>query len=119
MGNKKVTGIVLLVVGIVLVILSLAADKIGIGRAPGFGYWQSLGSVVGAFVAAAGFHMTSGNQKLTGILLLVGGVLLLVVALAANMIGLSANVGFGYNKIIAAVAGIVAAVVGYIMFSRK
>jgi hypothetical protein len=119
MGNKKVTGIVLLIVGIVVTAVSLTADKIGIGRVPGFGYWQSLGSVVGAFVAAAGFHMTSGNRKLTGILLLAGGGVLLVASLFADVIGLGAAPGFGYNQIIGSVAGVVAVAVGYFMAFRK
>lgn len=119
MGNSKVIGIVLLVVGVVLMIVSLAADRIGIGGAPGFGYKQSLGSVVGAFVTAAGFYLASGNRKLTGTLLLAGGAILLVVSLIADMIGLGVNAGFGYNQMIGSVTGVIAAVIGFVLFSRK
>ena len=119
MGNKKVIGIVLLVIGIVLMIVSLAADRIGIGSTPVFGYWQSLGSVVGGFVTAIGFYLASGNRKLTGILLLIGGAILLIGSLTADMIGLGTSAGFGYDQIIGAMAGIVAAVAGFVLFSRK
>jgi hypothetical protein len=58
MGNNKKIGIALLVVGIVLLLLSLAADVIGIG-APGFGYNQIAGIIIGAIVAIAGFVLYS------------------------------------------------------------
>ncbi len=118
MGNGKVIGYVLLVVGIILMILSFVADRIGIGGTPGFGYWQGLAGAAGGFAAAAGFYFVSGNRKLTGILLLVGGILLLILSLTADMIGFGAA-GFGYNQIIGAVAGFIAAVVGFVLFSRK
>jgi hypothetical protein len=54
MGGKKTTGIVLLVVGIVVLLLSLAADPIGIGSHPGFGYYQIAGAIVGAILAVVG-----------------------------------------------------------------
>lgn len=50
---KKV-GIVLLVVGIIVLVLSLLLDVIGIGRAPGFGYYQIGGIIIGAIVAIVG-----------------------------------------------------------------
>lgn len=55
MGNKKTIGIVLLVVGIILLVLSLTADMIGIGGAPGFGYRQLMGSVAGVVIAVVGY----------------------------------------------------------------
>ena len=57
--NKKNLGIALLVIGIVVLILSLAADMIGIGGAPGFGTKQILGAVAGVVVAAVGFFLYS------------------------------------------------------------
>jgi hypothetical protein len=57
--NKKTLGIILLLVGIVLVILSLAADMIGIGGSAGFGYKQIAGTVVGVVVAVAGYLLIS------------------------------------------------------------
>lgn len=53
--NKKTIGIVLLAGGVILLIGSLAADVIGIGGAPGFGYKQIVGAVVGVIAAVAGF----------------------------------------------------------------
>jgi hypothetical protein len=57
--NKKNLGIALLVVGIVVLLLSLAADMIGIGGAPGFGYKQILGAVAGVVAAVVGFVLYS------------------------------------------------------------
>jgi uncharacterized membrane protein len=55
MGNKKTIGIALLVVGVIVLIVSLAADPIGIGGADGFGYKQIVGAIVGVIVAIVGF----------------------------------------------------------------
>lgn len=59
MGNKKTVGIVLLVVGIILLIVSLTADYIGIGGTPGIGYKQILGAIAGAVVAVVGYVLMS------------------------------------------------------------
>ncbi len=59
MGNKKTIGIVLVVVGILLLILSLAADAIGIGGSPGIGYKQILGAVAGVVIAVVGYVLMS------------------------------------------------------------
>lgn len=53
MGGKKTAGIVLLVIGIVILLLSLLAYPIGIGG-PGFGPYQIAGTVVGAVVTIVG-----------------------------------------------------------------
>lgn len=54
MGNMKTIGIILMVVGIVLLVLSLTADMIGIGGAPGFGIKQIAGSIGGGVIAVVG-----------------------------------------------------------------
>ena len=59
MSNKKSIGIALLVVGVVLLIGSLAADAVGIGGAIGFGYKQIIGAVAGVIVAVVGFVLYS------------------------------------------------------------
>ena len=41
--------------GVFLVLISLFADQMGLGRSPGFGWRQILGVVVGALVILAGF----------------------------------------------------------------
>ncbi|MDH4137125.1 MAG: hypothetical protein OEW09_10485 [Anaerolineae bacterium] len=58
MGGKKIAGIVLLVVGIVVLLLSLIADPIGIGGWPGFGRDQIVGAIVGAIVTVVGLVLT-------------------------------------------------------------
>ena len=59
MSNKKSIGIALLVVGVVLLIGSLAADAIGIGGVAGFGYKQIIGAIAGVIVAIVGFVLYS------------------------------------------------------------
>jgi len=55
MGNVKAVGIVLLVIGIAILVLSLIADPIGIGHGNArFGYKQILGVIVGAIVTVGG-----------------------------------------------------------------
>ena len=58
MGGKKTAGIVLLVVGIILLLLSLLADPIGVGGSPGFGRDQMLGTIAGAVVTVVGLVLT-------------------------------------------------------------
>ena len=59
MGNNKTIGVVLLVAGVVLLIISLAADAIGLGEAGAFGYKQIIGAVAGVIVAVVGFVLYS------------------------------------------------------------
>ena len=54
MGTKKKIGIALLIVGIVFLIISVAADAIGLGHDPGFGNQQITGTAAGAIVAIVG-----------------------------------------------------------------
>ena len=46
--------VILLIVGIVLFLISLAADAVGIGEGTGIGWKQITGAVVGVIVAAVG-----------------------------------------------------------------
>jgi len=50
---KRTLGIVSVLVGVVLLLVSLTADYIGLG-APGFGSHQIIGAAAGAIVALAG-----------------------------------------------------------------
>jgi hypothetical protein len=52
--SKRTIGVVLLVAGVLIFLISAAADPLGIGGAPGIGWKQILGMVVGVAVAAAG-----------------------------------------------------------------
>ena len=56
-SNKKTAGLVLLVLGIVVLVLSLVADSIGMGGWPGLGSQQIAGAVGGALVAVVGLLM--------------------------------------------------------------
>ena len=57
--NNKQLGIALLVIGVIILLLSLLATSIGIGGAPGFGYKQIAGTVVGAIIAIVGYVLFS------------------------------------------------------------
>ena len=59
MGNKKTMGIALLAVGVIVLIVSLAADAVGLGEAGAFGYKQIIGVVAGVIVAVVGFVLYS------------------------------------------------------------
>jgi hypothetical protein len=52
--DAKALNIVLLVVGIVLIVVFAGADVIGVGSAPGFGWKQITGTVIGAVLCAVG-----------------------------------------------------------------
>jgi len=55
MERKKIAGIVLLVIGAIILVLSLTADLVGIGVNPAvFGYRQIIGTIVGVIVIVAG-----------------------------------------------------------------
>jgi len=56
--SKKTAGIVALVVGTVILVVSLAIDLIGVGASPGFGPVQTAGTIVGAIVIALGLFLT-------------------------------------------------------------
>ena len=45
------------VVGLLLLLLSLVADRIGLGASPGVGWKQLVGAVVGLVLAGAGAVM--------------------------------------------------------------
>ena len=57
------------------------------------------------------------NKRTIGIALLAVGVVLLIGSLAADVLGGAS--GFGYKQIIGAVAGVIVAVVGFVLYSRK
>ena len=58
MRGKRIAGIVLLTVGILILVLSLGVDIIWIGRTPGFGPYQIGGTIVGAIVMIVGAVLT-------------------------------------------------------------
>jgi hypothetical protein len=59
MGARKTIGIVLLVVGIIVLLVSLFADTLGLGgSSPVFGPYQIAGTIVGVIVALVGLVLT-------------------------------------------------------------
>ena len=50
----KTVGTVLLVLGVALAVVSVLADTLGLGGAPGFGYKQIAGLAAGVVIAAVG-----------------------------------------------------------------
>ena len=52
--SKRTIGIVLIIIGVVLAIVSLAADAIGIGSYPGINWAQIVGAAVGIIIALVG-----------------------------------------------------------------
>ena len=54
MARKRTIALVLLIVGIVVLIISVAPDAIGLGGSPGFGHNQMAGTAAGAIVAIVG-----------------------------------------------------------------
>jgi len=45
---------ILLIAGIIILLISLIADTLGVGREPGFGYLQISGTIIGAVVIVLG-----------------------------------------------------------------
>lgn len=56
--SKKNLGLLLIVGGLILLVLSLGADIFGIGAEAGFGWKQLTGTVVGLAAFGYGFWMT-------------------------------------------------------------
>jgi hypothetical protein len=65
--SQKTIGVILIVVGVVLLVVSLAADQLGIGAGGGIGGKQLAGAAVGIIVAVAGgwlvWRKPSGAKK--------------------------------------------------------
>jgi hypothetical protein len=52
--SKKTLGIVLMIAGVVVIIVSFAANAIRLGTAPGLGLMQALGAVAGVIILVIG-----------------------------------------------------------------
>ena len=53
--------VILLVVGVLLFVVSLAADAIGICEGTGIGWKQITGAVIGGVIAAIGLYRLRGS----------------------------------------------------------
>jgi hypothetical protein len=62
--SKKTIGIVLIVLGVILVLISFGADLLGIGSG-GFGYKQILGVAIGVIAAAVGIWLAMSKPTPT------------------------------------------------------
>ena len=54
MASRSGWSRLMLVAGLLLALVSLFADRIGVGRSPGFGWQQTLGFLVGAALVVLG-----------------------------------------------------------------
>ncbi|MCJ7696301.1 MAG: hypothetical protein MUO40_12885 [Anaerolineaceae bacterium] len=61
--SKKTIGLILLVAGHLLAIVSLIADYIGLGTSYGINWAQIVGVTVGAVVAVVGLWLMLKNSK--------------------------------------------------------
>ena len=52
--DPKQRGVVLLVVGGLLILIAATADPLGVGGAPGFGWKQITGVIIGVALVVAG-----------------------------------------------------------------
>jgi hypothetical protein len=61
--SKRTTGIGLIVFGVILLIVSLAADALGIGGAAGMGWKQLTGAGIGVIAAIVGVWWLRGEKN--------------------------------------------------------
>lgn len=63
MNVKRTLGTALLVAGVIIVIISVAADYIGMGAFPAFGYKQIIGAIVGIVMIVVGSALLPRRAK--------------------------------------------------------
>ena len=61
--SKRTMGYLLIVLGAVVLVISLTADSLGIGGAPGIGWKQLTGAGVGLIVMIYGIWLASRKAK--------------------------------------------------------
>jgi len=61
--SKKPLAVILLLIGLVVLVLSVAADTVGLGPNPGFGWKQIVGAVIGVLIALSG--VIAGKSRST------------------------------------------------------
>ena len=49
--------------GVLLVLISAFADRLGLGRHQGFGWLQEVGVIIGLLVIMAGFYSRRGRSR--------------------------------------------------------
>jgi hypothetical protein len=63
--SKRTIGIILIAIGVILAIVSIAADAFGIGSGNGIGPRQILGTVVGVLIALGGVWLARSKEGQT------------------------------------------------------
>ena len=61
MASMRGSGLIFIVIGLVIALLSATADLTGLGEGPGFGLWQTGGVFIGGLVLVAGLLL--GRRK--------------------------------------------------------
>jgi hypothetical protein len=61
--SRKNTSMIVMIVGAILLVLSLAADSVGIGSYPGFHGAQIAGVVIGLVVLVVGYFIQRSAGK--------------------------------------------------------
>jgi hypothetical protein len=61
--DRRRMGYLAVAIGAVLLVVSAAADPLGIGEGGGFGWKQVVGVIVGAAIAAAGGWLVYGRGR--------------------------------------------------------
>jgi hypothetical protein len=61
--NKRTVGFILIVIGAVGLVVSLAADLLGIGTYPGINGAQWLGAIIGLIVALVGGWLVRSKEE--------------------------------------------------------
>lgn len=112
MERSRSNGILLVVAGAALALISAFGDEIGLG-APGWGWAQGLGAFVGSLIVLAGVYLT----KFDGKYITAAGIAMVVFLLAWDKFGLGGP-GFGCGHAIALFTGLGVACIG-IYFIRK
>ena len=59
--SKRVIGYALIILGVCILVVSFAADILGIGSVSGFGWKQAMGAIVGNLCALGGVWLISYN----------------------------------------------------------
>ena len=59
--SKRMLGVVFIILGVIVLIISLAADALGIGTVTGIGWKQILAAIIGALVALLGVLLAFRN----------------------------------------------------------
>ena len=61
--SKKMFGVMFIILGVIVLVVSLAADALGIGTRTGIGWKQILAAVISALVALLGVFLAFRNLE--------------------------------------------------------